>query len=55
VFVDRSVIEVFANGHTCLTTRVYPSRGDSTGVDLFCRGGRATVKALDAYELKSIW
>jgi beta-fructofuranosidase len=55
VFVDRSVIEVFANGHTCLTSRVYPSRGDSTGVDLLCRGGKVTAKALDAYELKSIW
>ena len=30
VFIDRSVIEVFANRRQCLTQRVYPTRADST-------------------------
>ena len=32
VFVDKSVIEVYANGTQCLALRVYPGRDDSVGV-----------------------
>jgi len=35
VFLDRSVVEVFANGHTCLSSRVYPTQPNSLGVDVF--------------------
>ena len=31
VFVDRSVVEVFANDRQCATVRVYPGREDSRG------------------------
>jgi beta-fructofuranosidase len=55
VFVDRSVIEVFANGRTCLTGRVYPARSDSLGVQLFAQGGDARLLKLDAWSMVSIW
>jgi beta-fructofuranosidase len=55
VFVDHSVVEVFANGRACLTTRVYPSRADSVGVELFARGGPAQLDKLDVWEMRSIW
>ena len=29
VFIDKSVVEVFANGRQCLALRVYPGREDS--------------------------
>ena len=29
IFIDRSVVEVFANDRLCLTKRVYPTRSDS--------------------------
>ena len=32
VFVDRSVIEVFANERISITSRIYPTRADSLGV-----------------------
>ncbi|MBM4084033.1 MAG: hypothetical protein FJ272_04510 [Planctomycetes bacterium] len=51
VFLDRSVLEVFANGRQCLTQRIYPSRPDSLGVTLFARGGRVNVRSLDAWDL----
>ncbi len=54
VFLDASVVEVFANGRACLTGRIYPTRGDSLGVGIFAKGGRARVKSLDTYEMKSI-
>ena len=55
IFLDRSVIEVFANRQLCMSSRVYPSRTDSLGVGLFARGGSARLKALDVWELESIW
>ena len=54
VFVDRSVIEVFANGRLCLTSRVYPSE-TSLGVALFAQGGSVDVPAIDVWNMRSIW
>ncbi|MES3161716.1 MAG: glycoside hydrolase family 32 protein [Halorubrum sp.] len=51
VFVDRSVVELYANDRHCLTTRVYPTRQDAVGVSLRSEDGRATVSALSAWEL----
>ncbi len=55
IFVDRSVVEVFANDHMCLTSRVYPSRPDSLGVALFAQGGAAELRSIDLWEVGSIW
>ena len=55
VFLDRSIIEVYANGRACLTCRVYPTRPDSQGVAVVVTGGSARLKALDIWALKSIW
>ena len=55
VFIDRSVIEVFANDRQCLTVRVYPGRADSRGVSLFTRGGDARLVSLDCWQMRSIW
>lgn len=51
VFLDRSVLEVFANGRQCITQRIYPSRADSLGVRLFSRGGAARVNSVEAWEM----
>jgi beta-fructofuranosidase len=55
VFIDRSIIEVFANGRQCLTLRAYPTRPDSTGVSVFARGSKARLVSLTAWQMKSIW
>ena len=55
VFIDRSVVEVFVNGRQCISTRVYPTRKDSTGVSLRAAGRNARLKSLDAWQMKSIW
>ncbi|MEN9936598.1 MAG: hypothetical protein RLZZ387_3177 [Chloroflexota bacterium] len=54
VFVDRSVVEVFANGRACMAARVYPTRPDALGVDLFARGGEAHLVGLDAWEMVAV-
>ena len=55
VFLDRSVVEVFANERTCVSGRVYPTREDSLGVSLFAHGGVARLVSLDVWEMASIW
>ena len=55
VFIDRSVVEVFANDKQCLAIRVFPKRADSIGVSLRSQGQETQVKSLDAWEMKSIW
>jgi len=55
VFVDGSVIEVFANERHCLTSRVYPTRSDSTGLSIAAIGGRVAIETLDVWQLGSVW
>ena len=38
VFVDRSVVEVFAGDRKCISLRAYPTREDSVGVSVLSRG-----------------
>jgi beta-fructofuranosidase len=55
VFIDKSVVEVFANGRQALALRVYPARGDSLGVSIRSHGSEARLRSLDAWEMKSIY
>jgi sucrose-6-phosphate hydrolase SacC (GH32 family) len=55
IFVDHSVVEVFANGRVCVASRVYPTRSDSLGVNLFARAGSAHVNALDVWAMAPVW
>ncbi len=54
IFVDCSVIEVFANDRFCISSRVYPSRADSAGVAVSALG-QARIVALDIWTLAAIW
>ena len=51
VFIDRSIIEIFANKRQCITQCIYPTREDSTGVELFSKGGSMTVNSLQAWDM----
>ena len=51
IFVDRSVVEVFAGGRQAVARRVYPARRDSMGVRVFANGGGARVHALKAWRI----
>ena len=54
VFVDRSVVEVFANDRQCVAARVYPGRDDSVGVSVRAQGRGARLKALHAWPLADL-
>ena len=53
VFIDKCVVEVFANDRQAITRRVYPARDDSTGVALFMDGnaGASTEVQVKAWEM----
>jgi beta-fructofuranosidase len=55
VFIDHSVVEVFANGKQYAALRVYPGRDDSLGVSLRSQGRSCVLKSLDAWQMKSIY
>jgi beta-fructofuranosidase len=55
VFVDKSVVEVFANGKQCVAVRVYPGREDSVGVSLRSQGQEAVLNSLDAWQMRNIY
>jgi beta-fructofuranosidase len=51
IFVDKSVVEVFANDRQAVMRRVYPTRGDSHGIVLFSHGGVTEVKSIEAWAM----
>lgn len=51
VFLDRSIVEVFANDLQAVTQRIDPSRPDSLGVSLFAAGADAQVEVVEAWDM----
>ena len=51
VFVDRSVVEVFANDRQAVMRHIYPTRTDSRRVLLFTPGGEVRVPAATAWDI----
>lgn len=51
IFVDKSIVEVYANDRQAICRRVYPGRSDSLGVVLFARGGNAKFTDIKAWEM----
>ncbi len=51
VYVDKSVVEVFANGRQAVMRRIYPTRKDSLGVVLYSEGGPSKVTTLEAWDM----
>ena len=51
VFVDRCMVEVFANdGRLALSRVIYPSQG-ATGIKLYARGGAARASAVSVWDI----
>jgi beta-fructofuranosidase len=55
VFVDGSVVEVFASDGTSLTSRVYPTRPESVEVGVGSQDVESQVRRLDVWEIETIW
>lgn len=51
VFLDKSIMEVYANSRQCITQRIYPTRPDSLGMAVFCDGRSATVNSVSCWNI----
>jgi beta-fructofuranosidase len=49
IFVDRSIVEAFANNRRTITSRVYPRRPDSRGIVVTAAGDAAVIERLDVW------
>ena len=54
IFIDRSIVEVFANDRESVMLRTWPVLPGSTGVSVRTLSGPAVVKTIDSWTLKSI-
>ncbi|AUX08573.1 beta-fructofuranosidase [Halalkaliarchaeum desulfuricum] len=54
IFVDGSVVELFAGGRRALTGRIYPTRHDSTGVAAYASDGSGSVDAT-VWDMGGAW
>jgi beta-fructofuranosidase len=50
IFVDKSIVEVFANDRQAIARSVYPRLG-GTGVKLFAKGGSVKINSVKAWEM----
>ena len=54
IFLDRSVLEVFANRRQCVTHRNYPARDDSLGIRLFTQGAQIHLQSVDIWDMQPV-
>ncbi len=54
VFIDKSLVEVFANDWVVFSNNI-GAAATNIGVEAFASGGSANLKALDIWQLKTIW
>jgi len=50
IFIDRSVVEVFANDKQAISRRIYPTLGGK-GISLFSKGRDVKVKSIKIWEM----
>lgn len=55
VFVDRSVVEVYANDLEYVVSRCYPPTRDHREYDLSAEGGSVVVASADAFRMAPVW
>jgi beta-fructofuranosidase len=54
IFLDRSVIEVFANETVCVTKVISPLDPNAS-LEIRVEGGHADAKRVEAWPMKTIW
>jgi len=54
IFIDRSVLEVFANDTACITKVIVPLGANPT-LELHTEGGPVTAERIQAWSMRTIW
>ncbi|MBD0280104.1 MAG: GH32 C-terminal domain-containing protein, partial [Flavisolibacter sp.] len=55
IFIDKALIQAYANDQKTITTWAYPSLEESKGLQIWAEGGEAKVKSMQVWEMKSIY
>ena len=55
IYIDRSIVEVFANDRQCLTIRTYPTLESSKNIAFFSNNGSSKLISFEKWNLQSIW
>jgi beta-fructofuranosidase len=51
IFIDHSMLEVFANGKQCATQRIWPTLPDANRIRLFTESGEVHVPHVKAWNM----
>ncbi|MBW8325104.1 MAG: glycoside hydrolase family 32 protein [Prolixibacteraceae bacterium] len=51
IFLDKSILEVFANGRQCITQVIYPTLKDATSIQVFTDDSPVKVSGIKAWKL----
>ena len=51
VFLDKPLLEVFANDRQCVTQQIFPAGRNAVGIKAFARGGEAILRAGEAWDM----
>ena len=54
IFIDASVIGVFANWPRLSDREGYPARKESLGIGLFARGGKTQLRSMEVWPMTPI-
>lgn len=54
IYLDNSVLEIYANDRLSMASRIYPNLDDAQGIRLYARGGSASAGAT-IWRMGSIW
>jgi fructan beta-fructosidase len=49
IYIDNSIIDVFINEKAAFSARLYPTRTDSRGIELFSEGSASTFTSVDLW------
>ncbi len=55
IFIDKSVVEVFANEQKYMAMRVFPTLEESIGISFRSQGQESILKSFDVWQMDSIW
>ena len=51
IFLDKSIVEVFANDRQCLTQVIYPTLGDAIHIQVFADDAPIRVEELKTWKI----
>ena len=55
IFLDRSVVEAFADERTALSVRAFPTLDSSTHIKFLSRGSESRIIEMRCWQMRSIY